>query len=535
MSNRGNTKKRRVGGGGALVSADNVGGGLAELSAIKSMMQELVQQNRAQTNMINSMQGEITSMKGDMTQLKKKCNTMETTINSVIRMFRTVHDIKLTMNSRFDGVDEKLKYHDILLQNQHWEYSAPRPSRAEYWDIIGAAERSQAEDFLSLIQQCTEEMRYGSGDGNIEIEIDANLPYNEVFLPHWKEFANALEQYSFYLSHSVNKMDDSKLRLDDVDLPEDVINLLSQALKSTHFHRFVFTRNNLGQKGWDFALNYLKSNTILREFHLGENPISSIADIKRLCKIIEAYPSIEILTLSNCVGVDVNGHEMLQMIVNAGKRNVEVVELSDNQISTQGETYISDCLAENPFLKSLYLEGNQLNDQDAIGIANALENNTNLRFLDLTNNNITRQGWLALRKAEFDNTSLNTASDCNHSCNIKYPSDGSDAIEGLDVSEMNGDRKGENAFDPTYVRQKKIYSVLSSRNRDCSNVEHFGNIPVELLPNILYSIKEYSNYPDGGDNMNISQAVGHVNPLSIMYEICRHWDESLAAFEALSS
>ena len=54
MSNYGNTKKRRVE-GSTRVSID--GGGdnsSAELSAIKSMMQELVQQNRTQTNMINS-------------------------------------------------------------------------------------------------------------------------------------------------------------------------------------------------------------------------------------------------------------------------------------------------------------------------------------------------------------------------------------------------------------------------------------------------------------------------------------------------
>ena len=64
MSNRGNTKKRRMGSGGDDGGGDS--GGSSELAAIKSMMQELVQQNNTQTNMINNMQAEII-------QLSKKC------------------------------------------------------------------------------------------------------------------------------------------------------------------------------------------------------------------------------------------------------------------------------------------------------------------------------------------------------------------------------------------------------------------------------------------------------------------------------
>ena len=128
---------------------------------------------------------------------------------------------------------------------------------------------------------------------------------------------------------------------------------------------------------------------------------------------------------------------------------------------------------------------------------------------------------------------MNTASDSNHRCAIRYPPDGSDAIEGLDICEMNGDRKGENAFETTCVRSKKIYSVLSCGNRDCSNVKHFDELPAELLPDMLQSIQEYSNYRVGDSDM--SQVRGHVQPLSLVYEICRNWEESLGVFEALSS
>lgn len=256
-------------------------------------------------------------------------------------------------------------------------------------------------------------------------------------------------------------------------------------------------------------------------------------DINKLCQIVEAHPSIEFLTLENCKGEDINGYEMLTRIMTSGKNKLKLIDLSNNQISTDVGTFISDFLSADPILKSLYLEGNELDDRAAILIAKALNHNTKLRFLDLTGNNITKAGWAALRKAEFDDSSLNAASDSNHRCNIKYPPDGSEVIEGVDISEMNGDRNCENAFHPIHVRQMKIYSVLSARNRICSNVKHLDDVPVEILPDLLHSIQSYSNYRDG--DSDLSQVRGHVNPLSLVYEVCRNWDESLAAFEALSS
>ena len=79
---------------------------------ITQLTQKCMSQNRTQTNITQSIKQEITSMKGEITQLTEKCEHMEASIDS-----------------RFDGVDEKLKYHDILLQNQHWKYSAKQNHR----------------------------------------------------------------------------------------------------------------------------------------------------------------------------------------------------------------------------------------------------------------------------------------------------------------------------------------------------------------------------------------------------------------------
>ena len=56
---------------------------------------------------------------------------------------------------------------------------------------------------------------------------------------------------------------------------------------------------------------------------------------------------------------------------------------------------------------------------------------------------------------------------------------------------------------------------------------------------MLDSIKKYSNYhvpaTEKDKEYTLRQNDNHVNPLSLVYEVCRHWEESLATFEALSS
>ena len=101
------------------------------------------------------------------------------------------------------------------------------------------------------------------------------------------------------------------------------------------------------------------------------------------------------LALHGCRGEGIDGHEMLQLIMNAGKSSkLDVINLSCNNISTGGDTFISDFLRDNQMLATLTLRGNQLDDNDAIAIAGALKQNTILQTLDLGNNNLTKKDGL---------------------------------------------------------------------------------------------------------------------------------------------
>ena len=108
----------------------------------------------------------------------------------------------------------------------------------------------------------------------------------------------------------------------------------------------------------------------------------------------------------------------------------------------------------------------------------------------------------------------------------------------LDVGEMNGDPESDDIYDPKNVRYKKNYAVLSSRNRNRSHVQHFDDVPVDFLPDILSLIQQYSKYhvldhAPYRSRPHPPPCVHDVKSLSVVYEIMRFWDKAFSAYESL--
>ena len=514
------------GSGGASVSE--------ELKDIKSTMSEMM-------CMLKDMQGIMNGMQKEITKLTKKCDGME----------KVQNDIKGNRET-LDLIKHKQKYQEILLQNQKWEYSAERPSE-EYWTSLeedGEHEAYRARTFLTEIRKCTEQMRYGfpsmrygsNSDGSVRLLATAS--YHLELRPHWIEFANALNQHQYRLNCLSEDDNVSELHLFHMELSRPILDLLSEALKSTFFKRFALYDNNFGQEGIDFALDYLENNDRLIQFSIIDNPVNKV-NLLRLCRIIRTHPSLKKLTLSEAKGDDVEGYDTPRLIMESGRNKLKYLDLSINDIWDNSVTgvdsspFIEKFLSSNPSLEILNLSENyDMGDETGEAIAAALKYNTNLRGLVIANTGMTTFGWQALSKAVFDKTSLNSAADSNHTCMIEFPEEDDDFDE---VRYINGhkDPNSEPQFNPNpiYVRQRKIYSILSAWNRSMSNVDHFGDdMPVELLPDMLTSVQKYFNYYDQEDIPDTPpRDTQDVMPLSIVFEILQRWDKSLAVFEALSS
>ena len=155
---------------------------------------------------------------------------------------------------------------------------------------------------------------------------------------------------------------------------------------------------------------------------------------------------------------------------------------------------------------------NNLNDEDARLIARALRCNTNLQYFALMENNFTEVGHNALGKAIYNPTSLNSMSDCNHTCRILV---------------INWDEDiPNNTYSLKLNRARKIYHLLSVRNREESNVYHlnleFGDddeddAALKLVPRVLESVYRHAEM-----YAYIFESP-YVTPLSIIYEVLRGW------------
>ena len=147
MSHDDHAKRRKTDDdGGLLAPPDLVREREADgLAQIMSAMSQLMEQNRSMQNQINSLQQEVKSMrvevKGDMNSLreevkggmKNNCDVCDAKKSSQGDDSSSLlgRDVNICrdhqMISRLDDVENRQMYHEVLLKNHKWEYSAPNP------------------------------------------------------------------------------------------------------------------------------------------------------------------------------------------------------------------------------------------------------------------------------------------------------------------------------------------------------------------------------------------------------------------------
>ncbi|KAL7495083.1 hypothetical protein ACHAWT_007318, partial [Skeletonema menzelii] len=326
---------------------------------------------------------------------------------------------------------------------------------------------------------------------------------NNELLPHWKEFAAALKQFT----PAINLLPDnceSRFSLHYVQLNPNAMYLVKEALMGMPFNRLDFNSNTNGDgtrggMNVDAILDVVESNKHLRKLFIRRNLIVS-QHIERLCSAVRNHHLVE-LDLFDSFEPGI-GDEMLASLLTIDDLKLEKLGMSSNHITSVGSAVVADFLATNTRLKELDLRDNNLNDSDAELIANALRSNMTLRDLNLEDNNFTDAGDEALHLVIYDDSSLNAVADSNHTCDAHFIF--SNWHENWRIN------KGG-----------KIYYLLSCRNKTGSNAKHFDDLDVKILPNMLDAVQKYQNHANGHD-LSIFRGA---EPLSILFEIMRKWDK----------
>jgi hypothetical protein len=450
----------------------------------------------------------VSSLERRCEELERKCSSLEDKLES-------------TSQSTREHIDKTLKYHEMLIRNQNWEYSAPVVTMDELLDDFHDEDADHIYGTSQLLKTSTVAMRRGDfpyDDGRnkkIYLEISDGYPFyddggiNNVLSPHWSEFAAALKQFKPAFDVLPDGCE-TAIIFGCVQLNQEMTQLIKEALKNTPFTGFGFMYSCYHFHGGTSTIaEMMRSNKHLQSLELWHIRDMDRNDIAKLCSAIHSHPSLVEVFITSCFTNSNLGDVMLHSLLSTDELKLERLEMPGNnllrfQTGFNVCTLLSDYLATNPRLKKLDLNENFLNDSHAALIANALSSNTSLRNLCICGNSFGGVGAEALFRALSDESSLNSIADSNHSC----------FIEADEVQVMK-----ENESEVRKVnRARKIYGLLSSRNETMSNVQYFGDIDVKLLPNLLEAVQKYSLRLRVGDDDNVKAS-------SIVYEVMRRWDK----------
>ena len=430
----------------------------------------------------------------------------------------------LALTSRVDGLQreneglllrcESLERSvQVLNKEGNWTYSAPAVPRSHWIDQGHNVDyANDAESLIQSIKEETEGLRRLTDSGGVEgVSNFGNcfIRSDTALGPHWEQLADAVQ-----LSIGIKN-----LNLWNVQLDKRTLQKLESSVRQKGITRFDLTCNQfLEGDGAQFAIGVLKSNRLIETFYWRWNPFHRTDEACDLIDAVLEHPTISDLNLiRSLLNEGIDPYAPVKRLFGGVETDTLLsVDLSHNDIRTNGDRSISDFLSANPPLKTLNLTGNQLTDDDAIHIAQALQLNLNLTHLELDGNALTVEGKdtmyhqaiFGISPSQRSNlnivfqANLNSVSGANHTCKI-------DGISFGPKKFMNYDNESAK-----WNRGKKIFTVLVDRHLTGCMISQLesdisGNY-MGLVPHIFACINTYSANSDG-------------KCLSLLFELARNW------------
>lgn len=364
----------------------------------------------------------------ELAQLQKQLKLMQQSFDSRLDQLEQKNtELKLRCEKLEDAnsaMERKVNYLEMLNRNKDWKYPLLIPTVDQLLARMEDMDELEVEDSIELMKdmkEVTTKMRRGDKYKGIDLESNSVRVFqqsHDVLLPYWKEFASALKEYHCVIDYFQDET--FTMRIEFLELPTQVLDMLSDALQQTHFHRLELEQNFAeGVENSDFLTKCIKGNPQLRVLIWENNPIT-LTD-----ELFDAINSRARLSVIDLSGGSVHNSGVLELFTKLQCDTLEDLDLSDWPISDSLEPAVMlQFLAANPLLEKLNLWGVDFTNQDIISIAEVLRQNTTLRELRITIDAVDSEHFAVLDRLVFDDTSLNGAYDSQHTCKVCHNGSG---------------------------------------------------------------------------------------------------------------
>jgi len=482
---------------------------------------------------ISDMQAKLDLVEKEKEELNQKLIRRNVEIGDMRVELNKVHNRRIEFEQRCIELTQRnqeleIKVKDLTLKNEYneWSYMA-EDVPASYWIERGFDEdyNSQMHIWLAKMKEYTHQLRKGDPIETLKISnggLNTNilLLHDDILLPHWKEFADALKQYQKFVYREDYGIE--RLFIWNIELNREVLDMVAPVLKTTTITKTLsFGGYNFGSEMVSFMADILKVSPYIQGFGLFNSRIDSADDLQRLCKsITDRNSDINAVEARFVQSFDGNSSTMMQIILDASHQ-LKKLHLKNNGIGTVGTSLIANFLTSNPPLEVLSLENNVLNNDHAILLANALRSNINLKQLYLEDNdNITATaGRQALLQTIFNVSSLNACATSNHTCQIHG---------------LNPDISGINLYEHLSTnRRMKIFTMLSATDEGFFNMNNLGDISYKLIPKVLELSQFFCGETPGLSEAYFEQTGQRsadwnkldedTVPITSMFELLRGW------------
>ena len=407
---------------------------------------------------------------------------------------------------------------------------------SSYWLGRGLTDEyiKEVTDFLRAMKVATLMLRsqedlMDTSDLEFLYYNDTRLRHDEALVPHWQQFAKALESYEGILDEKKSYRR-CCFQLSRIELHSSVVDVLGPALATCITS---LSLHDVG-RGWiDLAIGVIGANSSLKYLSCSDNP-SRMDRVSDLFSSVSGHPTLSYLTLRKVCSDGAEGNSLFVLAKiclldgSPGSSKAYRLNFSGNSMGSNGATHIADAI-KSLRLNELDLTGNKLTDADALAIGQALRTNTTLERLCVQGNRLTRSGVSAIHDAVISpDFTFQAILNSEHMVSIDLPySSGKLCPDFRRKYRYYGD---DELTDVAEIKQRKICYIFALRHGSGTNYQllckELGDAATKLLPFGIKRVFDCS-YKYFAGNSSVGKLTWggsekqHMPPMSIVYEILR--------------